>query len=153
MYGPFFIKVGGTAIPIRYGESMMNQCVFWILIYVCMSTCGHLLLRIGAKSVSSSSADGVSIIMFFQSAMTEWRIVLGLFLWCGAAALWIWIVSRTPLSFAYCVSSLTYILIPLLSVWLFNESVSWLKSVGILLIAVGVCLSIASSISIPVRNP
>jgi EamA-like transporter family. len=63
--------------------------------------------------------------------------------------LWQFLIVRSPLSFLHPFCSLTYLLTPLLSVYLFRETVSPQYLAGIFLIMTGVYFTASGSISTP----
>jgi len=67
-------------------------------------------------------------------------IILGLLLYVVSAFFWIIALSRVELSYAYPILSLGYVVIMLLSYWLFQENVSVLRILGTLLVVLGLCL-------------
>ena len=103
-----------------------------ILLSVLLSGLGQLLLRAG------SSTQNVGIRESFLNA----SILGGLALWCVSTLLWLLVLRRAPLSYAYCLGSLNYIFVPLASRWLFCETLSPLHLAGMVLIFCGVLLTI-----------
>jgi multidrug transporter EmrE-like cation transporter len=78
---------------------------------------------------------------------TIWKIALNPFiiswiLFAGLSAfLWIFVVSRFELTFAYPISlSLSYVLIALLSWWIFGEHLPPARLIGLLVMCVGIFL-------------
>lgn len=67
-------------------------------------------------------------------------IIGGLVLYGLGAVSWLAVLSRVPLSLAYPLLAIGYIVIPLLAWLLFRESLSPLRWAGILVIALGVIL-------------
>jgi len=65
-----------------------------------------------------------------------------LVIYAGATALWVWILTDTPLSRAYPFALLGAIFVPAASVVLFGESLSWSYPVGLLLVCLGVYLCV-----------
>ena len=52
------------------------------------------------------------------------------------------VLNRAPLSYVYVLGSLNYLVVPLLSRWLFGEQVSRLQTVGMVVIVAGVLLTL-----------
>lgn len=65
-----------------------------------------------------------------------------LVIYAGATALWVWILTDTPLSRAYPFALLGAIFVPAASVVLFGESLTWSYPVGLLLVCLGVYLCV-----------
>jgi drug/metabolite transporter (DMT)-like permease len=107
-----------------------------ILGAVAFSALGQLFLKSGARHLSSQG--GVD---FLAAAMRDPRVVSGLVAWVASTLCWLYVLRVTPLSRAYLLSSLTYVLIPVASVYVFGERIRPLHAAGMVLILTGVaCL-------------
>lgn len=62
-----------------------------------------------------------------------------------ASLFWMVAVTKFDLSFAYPFTSLSFVLVLIFSVLLFNESLSWLKLLGLMLIVSGVIVTSQSN--------
>lgn len=69
-------------------------------------------------------------------------IVAGLLAWTAATLLWIVVLNRAPLSYVYVLGSLNYVVVPLVSRWLFDEPLSHMQLLGMIVISLGVLLTI-----------
>ncbi|MDR1846873.1 MAG: EamA family transporter [Bacteroidales bacterium] len=79
-------------------------------------------------------------ITYFKSLFTNWWF-LGTGLCFGiATVLWLYIIKHVPLSVAYPLSGIAYIFGMLAAVYIFHESISLTRWLGVLLIMGGVCL-------------
>lgn len=67
-------------------------------------------------------------------------IYVGLMLYALSASLWLVVLSRMDLSYAYPILSISYILIPLSAWLLFGEQIPPLRWFGILVVIVGVII-------------
>lgn len=104
-----------------------------ILCAVPLSAAGQLLLKAGARHLSGLSGVG-----FLVAAAADVRVLMGLAAWTASTACWLYVLRVAPLSKAYGLTSLTYVLVPLASVYLFGEQIRRPHVVGIVLITVGV---------------
>ena len=103
---------------------------------VMFSALGQLFLKSGAVHLA-----GLGRGEFLLAAMRDSRVLLGLAAWAASTVCWLYVLRVAPLSRAYGLTSLTYILIPLASVFVFGEQFRRLHALGTLLILVGVaCL-------------
>ena len=66
------------------------------------------------------------------------RVLSGIGSWAASTVCWLYVLRVTPLSRAYLLSSLTYVLIPLASVYVFGEQIRRLHVVGVVLIIMGI---------------
>lgn len=78
---------------------------------------------------------------------TLWRLAtepafLGALLFYAAGTLlYIWVLNRLPLSRAYAVFALQFIVVPLLGILVFNEAATWRLFAGSLLIVLGIVVA------------
>jgi len=68
---------------------------------------------------------------------TNWHIILFLFISLIAVCFWVLVIQRFTLSVAYPFLSLNFVLVALLSWWLFNEHLSIPAIIGIVFIVAG----------------
>jgi multidrug transporter EmrE-like cation transporter len=122
-----------------------------ILFSVVLGVGGQLSLKHGVGVASSGgsarivhSLDPRSILMFFQSAAANKFVIFGFLFYLVSAASWLIILSRVDLSFAYPMISIGYIVIVVLSKYIFNEPVTTLRIAGTLLVCAGVFLLLRS---------
>jgi multidrug transporter EmrE-like cation transporter len=107
-----------------------------ILGAVAFSVVGQLFLKSGAQHLA-----GLDRLEFLLSAFRDFRVQSGLVAWTASTLCWLYVLRVAPLSRAYGLTSLTYVLIFLASVFLFGEPVRRLHVVGTVLIVIGIaCL-------------
>ncbi|MDA8064809.1 MAG: EamA family transporter [Thermaerobacter sp.] len=94
---------------------------------------GQLLLKAGVDQVGHLSVGP----RLFDAAFQP--LVLAGFLCYGVSALlWLVVLSRSQLSFAYPLLAINYVLLVLLSAAFLGESLSWPKLAGSLIVGLGV---------------
>jgi drug/metabolite transporter (DMT)-like permease len=98
----------------------------------------------GSSSRVAQSLDPRSILTFLASAAANKFVILGFLLYLVSAASWLVILSRVDLSFAYPLISISYILIVVLSRFIFNEPVTAYRIAGTLVVTAGVFLLLRS---------
>lgn len=115
---------------------MQGKTIALILGAVAFSVLGQLFLKSGAQHLA-----GLGRLEFPLAAARDMHILSGLVAWIASTLCWLYVLQVTPLSRAYGLTSLTYVLIPLASVYVFGEPVRRLHGVGTVLILIGVaCL-------------
>lgn len=115
---------------------MQGRTLVLILGAVILSALGQLLLKSGAQHLA-----GLGRHEFLLAAAGDARVLSGLAAWAASAVCWLYVLQVAPLSRAYLLSSLTYVLVPLAGVYLFGEQLRRLHALGMVLILVGVaCL-------------
>ncbi|MEM8530323.1 MAG: multidrug resistance protein [Chloroflexota bacterium] len=105
---------------------------------VALSGIGQLSLRRGAMDSHVLTTSVQSWVALFCNGY----ILGGLLAWGVATLLWLVILSRTDLSFAYLLGSLNYIIVPLVSSWLFDEQLNRFRFTGMLVIFLGVLITL-----------
>jgi multidrug transporter EmrE-like cation transporter len=115
---------------------MQGKTMVLILGAVAFSVVGQLFLKSGAQHLA-----GLGRLEFLLAAARDMHVLSGLVAWTASTLCWLYVLRVAPLSRAYGLSSLTYVLIPLASVYVFGEQVRRLHAVGMVLIIIGVaCL-------------
>jgi drug/metabolite transporter (DMT)-like permease len=106
---------------------------------VAIATAAQLLLKAGMARVGYVGSErlGKPVQLAFQVAKTP-QIWFGLGMFGISAVLWLIVLSRAPLSFAYPFAGLTYVLITVFSRFGLHEHVSFARWLGILLIVGGI---------------
>lgn len=112
--------------------------ILLILGAVLFSALGQLLLKAGAQHLA-----GLDRVAFLLGAARDLRVLSGIAAWGASTLCWLYVLRVTPLSRAYGLSSLTYLLVPLASIAIFGEQLRRLHAAGLVLIIAGVaCLLI-----------
>ena len=115
---------------------MQAKTMVLILCAVALSAIGQLFLKSGAQRLA-----WLGRLEFLLAAARDMRVLSGLAAWAASTLCWLYVLRVAPLSRAYGLTSLTYLLIPLASVYVFGEQVRRLHAVGMVLIIIGVaCL-------------
>ncbi len=115
---------------------MQGKTMVLILGAVAFSAMGQLFLKSGAQHLA-----GLGRLEFLLAAARDIHVLSGLVAWTASTLCWLYVLRVAPLSRAYGLTSLTYLLIPLASVYVFGEQVRRLHGVGMVLIVMGVaCL-------------
>jgi drug/metabolite transporter (DMT)-like permease len=104
-----------------------------------IGTVGQLLLKHVMRNVGPIALAQVS---------SPWRIVqqllfnplflLAVLLYVLGFVIWLIVLSKLDLSFAYPILAISYSVVPILSWWILGEQVSMLRWIGIVIICAGV---------------
>jgi len=119
------------------------EVIALVLISVLLGVFGQLSLKQGMKKIGNFELKDLASARVFALA-TEKFIVIGVMLYAIATLLWFVILSKAELSFAYPMLAIGYILIAIFSKVFFNENVTFVRFLGILLISAGVFLLLKS---------
>ena len=111
-----------------------------ILAGVLLNAAAQLLLKAGTNAVGQFEFAAASIVPVGWKLATEPHIVGGLACYVISVVVWIMGLSRVPVSVAYPMLSLGYVVNALLAWWLFGEDITVQKIAGIGFILLGVWL-------------
>ena len=115
---------------------MQARTLFLILGAVAFSVVGQLFLKSGAQRLAAFGR-----VDFLVAAARDLHVLAGLIAWAASTICWLYVLRVAPLSRAYGLTSLTYVLILLASVHLYGEHVRRVHLVGTVLIVLGIaCL-------------
>jgi multidrug transporter EmrE-like cation transporter len=97
----------------------------------------------GGNKIEPDKKVGSNI---FSSLLVFLRpfVILGLIIYGLSAVIWLMVLSRTELSFAYPMVATGYVFVFILSLWLFGDQVNFIRVLGLSLIVAGV-ICVASS--------
>ena len=95
---------------------MQGKTIVLISCAVAFSAVGQLLLKSGARQLA-----GLGRLEFFLAAARNMHVLAGLACWIAWTLCWLYVLRVAPLSRAYGLTSLTYVLVPLASVYIFGE--------------------------------
>jgi multidrug transporter EmrE-like cation transporter len=110
-----------------------------ILASLMLGASAQLLLRKGML-VMAAQSPATNVVALVSSVVTNPWLWIGLFCYGASMGPWLFVLSRLPVSVAYPMVSMGYIIAALMG-WLFlNESVTPFRIAGILLICVGVAV-------------
>ena len=115
---------------------MHGTTIVLVLAAVVFSATGQLLLKSGARHLA-----GLGSIDFLAAAVRDLHVLGGLAAWAVSTICWLYVLRVAPLSRAYGLTSLTYVLVLMASVHLFGEQVRRAHLVGTVMIVIGIaCL-------------
>ncbi len=115
--------------------------LLWLLPAMLFSTTGELFLKRGMNEIGSFDFASVStIVPTALKIAANPSIWIGMLGFVGGSVFWLSVISRVPLSLAYPLLSLSYVIVVVES-WVFlNEGLHPLRIIGSLVIVVGVAL-------------
>ena len=114
---------------------MQGKTIVLILATVVFSVVGQLLLKTGAQRLSGLDASE-----FIAAAGRDVRVLAALAAFVASTLCWLYVLRVAPLSRTYGLTSLTYVLVPLASVYTFGEQFRRVHGIGTLLILLGVAI-------------
>ena len=115
--------------------------VMLILCSVLLSAFAQITLKIGMSSpVIQHAIASSSALTVIQSVSTNMYVIGGLGLYFASAAVWLFVLAKVDVSFAYPFVGLGFVVTMLLAFFINGEVLSTTKVVGTLCIALGVAI-------------
>jgi multidrug transporter EmrE-like cation transporter len=111
-----------------------------ILTGVLLNAAAQLLLKAGATRLNSLDWSISNATSLAGSLASNWPIIGGLGCYVISVVIWIGALTKVPVSVAYPMLSIGYIVNAIAAYYLFSESLSMMKILGIGLIVVGVVM-------------
>lgn len=123
-------------------KSKMNKyLILLILCSVLLSSIAQIVLKTGMSNTSVLSAiQSASAFQVFKTIATNFYVVGGLALYFASAAVWLFVLARVDVSFAYPFVGLGFVVTMFLAFMINGEVLSATKVVGTLFIALGVAI-------------
>ncbi len=116
----------------------MIKNLLLIIFTVFLNTAGQFMMKAGINRIGK--IDLTRFLEFLPRVVTSGFVLGGFLAYALSAVLWIVILSRAELSWAFPMVSLSYVLTALFSPFLLGESFSLQRFIGILVICAGVFL-------------
>ena len=104
---------------------------------VLLGAVGQILVKVGARNLTLDFS-GAHLLQSLLTIVKNLPVMSGLVLYGLSFILWVKVLSKVELSYAYPLVSLAYVVILGFSFFVFKEHVSVLRVAGTLLIIVGV---------------
>jgi len=115
-------------------EELMKNFMLCLL-NSALLVCGQLLFKLTARNKEISSLPDV-----MQLLLSPYMIA-AIILYGAATLLWVYILTKVPISYAYPIQSLAFPLVVMLAVPLFKETVPVYRWIGIGVILAGVFIT------------
>jgi drug/metabolite transporter (DMT)-like permease len=120
---------------------MLNlKLVVMILVPIIIGVLGQLFLKIGMQQVGEFTMFQKGIILQYLKIFLNPYVFIGLCFYFLSTVFYLYLISRVPLSFAYPMLSLSYVIVGLISWIFFKEQILAINWVGMGVILVGVAL-------------
>jgi drug/metabolite transporter (DMT)-like permease len=111
-----------------------------ILISVALAATAQLTLKHGMNQVTADSGTATLSGGSVRAIVTNVSVIGGLLIFGLSAVVWLMVLSRASLSFAYPFASLTYVLILLADKFVLHEEIPVLRWAGVFAIMTGIIL-------------
>lgn len=112
------------------------QAYVFVLISIVLGAVGQVLMKLGATKLNP--AESKTLVATLLKMFIQPFIIEGLICYALSAVFWIFGLQRLPLSQAYPMVAAGYVIVFILAVLLFKETISPAKIGGLLMIVLGV---------------
>ena len=111
-----------------------------LLIGILLNAGAQLLIKLGMNHIGEFSFNAANIVPIGWKVITNFPILGGLTCYVISVVLWMLVLSRVQVSFAYPMLSIGYIVNALAAYYWFGENLTLTRITGIAVIMIGVVL-------------
>jgi multidrug transporter EmrE-like cation transporter len=122
--------------------------VVLLVISIGLAVAGQLAMKAGMNNVTDNGENPLQVSDLKHPAALIKRMykegpwaIAGIVLYAISAVFWLIVLSRVPLSVAYPIVAVGYVIVVLYSRFVFNEEVKWIAWVGLAFIVIGVAIT------------
>ena len=127
-------------MPCRDGYKQMNRYIPLILTGVLLNAFAQLALKQGMRVIGPFAFSMDNLVPIGLKAALNPYVLLGLLCYVVSVVVWLLVLSRVDVSFAYPLLSVGYIVAALFGQAFFDESIGIVRWTGIAVICLGVYL-------------
>jgi multidrug transporter EmrE-like cation transporter len=118
----------------------MAKYIPLILVGVLLNAFAQLLLKKGMLSIGYFEIQFQYLLPMVRKVATNFYILLGLGSYVVSVVIWLLVLARVEVSYAYPFLSVGYVVVALMGYYIFQENLSWMRAIGIGVIILGVVL-------------
>lgn len=111
-----------------------------IFIGVMLNAAAQILMKAGTNAIGHFEFSMANVLPIGWKLATEWHIVTALFCYVISVVVWILALSRVPVSIAFPMLSMAYVVNAVAAYYLLGEDFSVTKLVGMGVIIIGVII-------------
>jgi len=114
------------------------KTLFTILFCVILNSIAQVALKFGMSNISKNPL--MFSITTIQSLFSNIYVLIGGSLYAISFIVWLYVLSKVKLSYAYPFISLSYVIVAILAYLFLDEKISYGALIGIILVVIGVSL-------------
>lgn len=119
----------------------MNMVSFGLIFAgVMLNAAAQILMKTGTNAIGYFDFSAENIVPIGWKLATEWHIITALFCYVISVVVWILALSRVPVSIAFPMLSMAYVVNAVAAWYLLGEAFSLTKVIGIGVIILGVII-------------
>ncbi len=107
---------------------------------ILLASLGQVLLKKGMIGVGIFSAKQGNMLSYYFRAFTNPYVFVGFCFFIVSSFVWLLVLSRLPLSLAYPCVAFGYVIVAISSKFIFHETISIVRWLGIFVICIGIFL-------------
>jgi multidrug transporter EmrE-like cation transporter len=111
-----------------------------ILVGVLLNAIAQILLKKGMLSIGYFEFHFENFFPIIKKVTNNLYILSGLTSYVISVAVWLLVLARVEVSYAYPFLSVGYVVVTVMGYFIFQENLSWMRVIGIAVIIVGVLL-------------
>src|SRR3990172_13276200 len=119
---------------------MMTRYIPLIFSGVLLNAFAQVLLKKGMLGIGYFEIQFQNLFPMIKKVAANSYILFGLGSYVVSVTIWLLVLARVEVSYAYPFLSVGYVIVTLMGYFLFQESLSWMRVVGISVIILGVIL-------------
>jgi drug/metabolite transporter (DMT)-like permease len=112
--------------------------VLMVLVPVLIGVVGQFFLKYGMNQIGELSTNSSVILVQYIKVFMNPYVFIGMVFYFLSALLWLMVISKVPLSTAYPLISMSYIIVLIGSSVFFKESVSLTQWSGVFIVMLGI---------------
>jgi drug/metabolite transporter (DMT)-like permease len=118
----------------------MDRSILLILVAMVLGAVGQIFLKMGMNRVGAVEIDFANLVQGLLPMFMQPLVWAGLAFYGISSVVWLIVLSRFDLSFAYPMLASMYVILPVLSYIFLDESIPPLRWFGMVIVLVGVVL-------------
>lgn len=118
----------------------MSIILILIIVSIFLTAGGQLMLKMGMAQIGHFDFNIHNLLPIMYKVVTNLPILGGLFIYFISLAIWLMVLSRAEVSFAYPLISMGYIINALAAYYWFGENLTPTRILGICIVITGVFL-------------
>ena len=109
------------------------------LVGIIMGSFGGILMKLGANNIGHVEIKSiVQLVGYLFKLFTNLQSLAGIFLYFMSALTWSYLLTKLDISFVQPILALTYVITPILGIFILREHVPAMRWIGIIIIIAGV---------------
>jgi len=110
------------------------------LVAISLNAAAHLFLRAAMLPFRDSAKTEQGMLSILRQLAFDPRLLGGLLCYALSVGLWLAVLAKLPVSVAYPMQSVGYVIVFISAYFIFGEDISWMKSLALAIIIFGVVL-------------